>query len=126
MQSGGQVKKLGEYFIGERVREDGYCAGRVVAVAAHPARRSVGYLLLVNSRDEYTIYRGMADARCGLALARNIPEGVAMQFAGVIQGGDPPPNPFGDGSGRKFPVVSEPEPEPEHETGPPEPYFDFV
>jgi len=123
------MRKLGDYAIGEHVHEaDGYCAGRVAAVAAHPSRRSVGYLLLVNRHDEYTIYRGVADARCGLALARNIPEDVAMQFAAVIQGAEPPPNPF-KANGRKFPVVLKgpgPEAEPESGSPGPGPYFDFV
>ena len=131
MQSRGDIRKIQEYAIGEHIREGEYDTGKVVAIAAHPAKKSIGYLLLVNSHDEYTIYRGASDVRCGLALARRIPESVAMQFAAVIQGAESPPSPYGPvpkKNGKKYPVISKPEPEPvpedEQETG--APYFDFV
>ena len=131
MQSCGDMKKIQDYAIGEHVREDGYDTGKVIAIAAHPRKHGVGYLLLVNPHDEYTIYRGMTDSRCGLSLTRHIPESVAMQFAAVIQGGDASPSPYEPSqpkNGKKYPVISkEPEPEEtaeEKETG--APYFDFV
>jgi hypothetical protein len=124
------MKKAQDYEIGERVQEEGYDAGKVVAIVLHPSRKSIAYLLLVNSDNEYTIYRGMTDANCKLGLARNIPESVAMHFAEVIQGGEPPPPPPSSKNGKKFPVVSKKPVEPEsvEEADEPTkvPSFDFV
>jgi hypothetical protein len=84
MQSSAQVKKLKNYKLGERVYEGDYYAGRVASIYEGNVS---GYLLLVNDREEYTIYRGENDSLCSLSLTRNIPEPVAIQFAQVIIGG---------------------------------------
>ena len=124
------MKKAQDYEIGEHVRDCGYDAGKVAAIALHPTKKLVAYLMLVNSDNEYTIYRGLTDCNASLTLGRNIPESVAMQFAEVIQGGEPLPLPT---NGRKYPVITksqpEPDPEPQSEPEPVEigaPFFDFV
>jgi len=127
-----KVKKMGEFYLGEHVWEEGVELGRVVAIVAHPLNDGLGYLLMSTKGNDYSIYMGLVNTRCGLRLARVIPEAVAVEFAGVIQGGEPSKSPFG--SPKKFPVVAQPEPQPEiepdiepeqpAETG--APYFDFV
>ena len=127
MQSHSQVKKIQEYDLGEYVHEGDYCAGRVASIAMHPTSTTVGYMLLVNKDNEYTIYKGTTDARVGLVLTRNIPESVAIQFADAIQGKEPLPSPMK--REKKFPVVSKAVQKKEMErqvAGTGSPYFDFV
>ena len=100
-----KMKKAQDYEIGEHVREDGFDAGRVVAVLNHPDNDAVSYLLLTNSSNEFSMYRGLNDCNAGLALARNIPESVAMQFAEVMLGREAPPVV----KSKKYPVVSDAE-----------------
>jgi hypothetical protein len=132
VQSRGKMKKVQDYHIGEHVRDCGHDAGKVAAIAPHPSKRLVSYLLLINAHNEYTIYKGLTDCKASLTLARNIPESVAMQFADVIQGGEPLPVP--ERNDKKYPVVAK-SPEPvktpvvEIISTPEEtkaPYFDFV
>lgn len=82
MQSSHQVKRITEYQIGERVYEGDYYAGRIISIFISGV---TGYILLINSKEEYTIYRGINN-RCSLTLTRNIPETVAIQFARIILG----------------------------------------
>lgn len=126
-----QIKKVQEYEIGENVYEGNHYLGKVASAEMHPSDETVGYLLLTNKMNEFTIFKGMANARCGLRLARNLPESVAMQFAEVVLGKKPIPKK----PRKKYPVVTkveEAEPEPLAPTVGVEtkttgaPYFNFV
>jgi hypothetical protein len=99
MQSSNQIRKIQDYEIGERVYEEDYYAGRVVSSAIEGV---TGYILLMNGDNEYTIYRGITDARCSLTLTRNIPESAAIQFAQAILDAEPLP------VARKSPIVKSP------------------
>lgn len=130
MQSRRKMKRIQDYEIGERIYDEDHCPGRMVASELHPENSSIGYILVVNTKKQYTIYRGLTDAKGALCLARNIPEGVAMHFAEAIMGKDV----SGRSSMRKakkFPVVKSSEPEklekPEEEKVglAPIPYLDF-
>lgn len=106
MQSRRKMKKAQDYEIGEYVRDEGYDAGRVAAVIGHPENNVISYLLLINSRNEYSMYRGLNDCNAGLSLARDIPESVSMQFAEVMLGKAAPPVVR---ESKKYPVVSDAE-----------------
>lgn len=127
MQSSSQVKKLKQYKLGERVYEGDYYAGRVASIYEGNVS---GYLLLVNDKEEYTIYRGINDGLCSLSLTRNIPEPVAIQFAQVIIGAPFPSEPLAIPCPIKQPVktpvkkpVQNTETEPDSSLSL---YFDFV
>jgi len=134
------MRKIQDYQLGENVYEDDYYAGKVVAIVEHPNKPDVGYLLLINTNEEYTIYRGLYGCRTNLSLTRNIPRSVAVYFAEIILGAESE-LPQVVRRAKKFPVITKPKVEQETEEPqqmteelpePPEPrptkapYFDFV
>ncbi len=84
--------RFDNYSIGDTVHEGNTSCGVIVSMACHPERPTLGYMLLRDEKNQFTIYACLRDAVCHPFLARYIPDVVMRGMMKQAFEGGPTPD----------------------------------